>query len=137
MKQNELKSIIEKFENINKTGCYFLDLLFLTKEKEPEMVEMIYYYDLFIKNDWMDKDCFIKDPCAILEFLTGLKFKVKKSKVLDSSATYILGNWFNQMTGVGHFVVMDKNDNIVWDSIEDCVTVKKGFKKGYRLFYEY
>lgn len=137
MKQSELYSTIEKLNNIKVSGCYFLDLLFVAKGKEPELDDMLHYYDFFIENDWMDNGCYIKNPCAILEFLTDKKFTVKKDSVFDASATYIIGYYHNPRLNINHFVVMSKDDKVRWDSIENSVTVRDGIKTSYRLFYEY
>lgn len=136
MKQNELFDEIIKLQNIYETGCYFLDLLFLAKGREPEMVEMLHYYDLFIKNDWMEEDCYIKNPCAILKHLTGKSFTIKKDVVIDKDATYVLGYYYNPTTNIHHFVIMNKFNEVMWDSIQNSNTVKNGFIESYRLFYE-
>ena len=84
----------------------------------------------------MDEDCFIKNPCAILNHLTGKKYSVTKDSVLDSDATHIIGYYYNPNTNLHHFVVMDKYNEVKWDSIEDSNTVKNGFVESYRLFKE-
>lgn len=136
MKQSELHSKIVKLTNINDFGCYFLDLLFVAKGREPELDEMLHYYDLFTENEWMEDDCYVKNPCAILECLTGKKFTVKKDTAIDKEATHVIGHYHNPNTGLKHFVVTDKSNKVVWDSIENSDTVKNGYIESYRLFTE-
>lgn len=136
MKQSDLKGLDKKVENIYKYGCYFLDLLYLAKGREPEMVEMLRYYDLFIENDWMEEDCYVKNPCAILKHLTGKSFTIKKDSVFYKDATYVLGYYYNPTTNIHHFVIMNKFNEVMWDSIQNSNTVKNGFIESYRLFYE-
>ena len=136
MKQSELKGLSSKVEKIYEYGCYFLDLLFISKYQEPTFEEIIKSYDTFIEKGWMDEECFVKDPCAILAYLTGKKYSVTKDSVFDSSAAHIIGYYYNPNTNLHHFVVMDKYNAVRWDSIEDSYTVKNGFIESYRLFKE-
>lgn len=138
MKQNELKYLNEKVENIYNYGCYFLDLLFISKYQEPTFEDIINYYDTFIIKGWMDKECFIKNPCAILNYLTSKKYSVTvtKDSILDSSASHVIGYYYNPNTNLHHFVVMDKCNKVLWDSIENSNTVRNGFIESYRLFKE-
>ena len=84
----------------------------------------------------MDEECYVKDPCAILTYLTGKKYSVTKDSVFDSSAAHVIGYYYNPNTDLHHFVVMDKYNVVRWDSIEDSNTVKNGFIESYRLFKE-
>lgn len=136
MKQSEFKGLDKKVEKIYGYGCYFLDLLFLAKGIEPEIEEIMHYYDLFVKNEWMEDNCYIKNPCAILKHLTGKTFNVKKSDVFDRDADYIIGCYYNPTANLNHFVVMSKDDKVLWDSIENSITVRDGIRTSYRLFYE-
>lgn len=136
MKQNKLKGLDKKVKAIYDYGCYFLDLLYVPKYKEPTLEEIIEYYDAFVANGWMDEDCFVKSPCAILNFLTGKKYSVKKDYVLDTSATHIIGYFYNPNTKLHHFVVMGEDNKVRWDSIENSNTVKNGFVESYRTFKE-
>lgn len=136
MKQSSLKGLDKKVEKIYEYGCYFLDLLFISKYQEPTFEEIINCYDTFITKGWMDEECFIKDPCAILTYLTGKKFSVTKESVFDISATHVIGCFYNPITNLHHFAVMDKYNEVRWDSIEDSNTVKNGFIESYRIFKE-
>ena len=137
MNQKELKDLNKKIENIYNYGCYFLSLCYVAKGREPYNIdEMIDWYDLFIKKDWMEEDCYIKDPCAILKYLTGKKYTVVKDTVLDPKVDIVIGRWHNPATNHYHFVVMDRNNNVVWDSLVDSNTVAAGVIESYRLFYE-
>lgn len=137
MNQKELKDLNKKIGSIYNYGCYFLSLCYVAKGREPYNIdEMIDWYDLFIKKDWMEEDCYVKNPCAILGFFTGKKYSVKKSEVLDPSANIIIGRWHNPTTNHSHFVVMDPNNNVIWDSLGHSTTVACGAVESYRLFYE-
>lgn len=139
MNQKDLKKVSEAVKQIYDYGCYFLSLLYVrnTPYSEPaNLDEILMYYDTFVEIGWMDPNCYVKDPCAILEYLTGKKYSVKKDAVLDTSANIIIGRWYNLDTNLHHFVVMDRANNVVWDSLKDSYTVRNGYIESYRNFYE-
>ena len=137
MKQKDLRKVSEIAKQIYNYGCYFMSLLFASKHSEiPTLDELLIYYDTFITNGWMDPDCYVKDPCAILNYLTGKKYTVVKDVVLDPKADIIIGRWYNPTTKLHHFTVMDSNNNVAWDSLGYSITVANGFVESFRLFYE-
>lgn len=140
MNQKELKVVSEAAKQIYMYGCYFMSLLYVSNVPHTELTsldELFKYYDIFIIKGWMGPDCYVKDPCAILKFLTGKKYTVVKDAVLDPSANIIIGRWYNPTTNFHHFVVMDRDNTVVWDSLLDSNTVKNGIIESYRLFYEH
>lgn len=139
MNQKDLKKVSEAAKQIYDYGCYFMSLLYVSEVPYSELTsldELIKYYDTFIEKGWMGPDCYIKDPCTILEYFTGKKYTVKKDTVLDPSADIVIGRWHNPTTNFHHFVVMDLNNRVVWDSLGYSNTVKNGIVESYRLFYE-
>ena len=139
MKQKDLIKASEAAKRIYDYGCYFMSLLYVRNihySEVPTIDELFEYYDTFIDRGWMEPDCYVKDPCAILNYLTGKKYTVKKSAVLDPNANIIIGRWYNPSTDHSHLVVMDSNNNVVWDSLGHSTTVANGFVESYRLFYE-
>lgn len=139
MKQKDLKRVSEAARRIYDYGCYFMSLLYSRKIPYSEIStldELFEYYDIFIARGWMDHDCYVKDPCAILRFLTGKKYIVKKDTKLDPNANIIIGRWHNPATEHSHFVVMDRGNNVIWDSLGYSLTVANGAVESYRLFYE-
>lgn len=138
MNQKDLKKVSEVAKQIYDYGCYFLSLLYVRSKPYSEpanLDEILTYYDTFVEMGWMDSDCYVKDPCAILKYLTGKKYTVKKDVVLDPNANIIIGRWYNPTTNLRHFVVMDRYNMVVWDSLGDSSTVRDGVIESYRLFY--
>lgn len=115
---------------LGESGCYFFCLLhYVGKENDALSI-----YKKVVDIGWMDPDCYVKDPCAILRYLTGKSYTVVKDTVLDPKANIIIGLWHNPATSFRHFVVMDSNNNVVWDSLGDSSTVRDGYLESYRLF---
>ena len=117
---------------LGESGCYFFCLL----KHVGRCDDAISIYKEVAEKGWMDPDCYIKDPCAILKFLAGKKYTVKKSEVLDPNANIIIGKWHNPTTNHSHFVVMDSNNNVTYDPLGKSLTVAGGAVESYRLFYE-
>lgn len=117
---------------LGESGCYFFCLLH-SVGKENDALNI---YKKVVDIGWMDEDCYIKDPCAILKYLTGKKYTAVKDTALDPSANIIIGLWHNPTTNFHHFVIMDSNNNVVWDSLGHSTTVADGSIESYRLFYE-
>lgn len=139
MNQKDLKKVSEAVKQIYDYGCYFMSLLFVGNvyySGISTIDELLMYYDTFIARGWMDPDCYVKDPCAILNYLTGKKYMVVKDTSLDPNANIVIGRWHNPATNHYHFVVMDRNNNVVWDSLGYSITVADGVIESYRLFYE-
>lgn len=117
---------------LGESGCYFFCLLhYVGKENDALSI-----YKKVVDIGWMDEDCYIKDPCAILKYLTGKKYTAVKGTVLDPNANIIIGLWHNPATNFHHFVIMDSNNNVAWDSLGYSTTVADGSIESYRLFYE-
>lgn len=139
MNQKDLKKVSEATKQIYDYGCYFLSLLYVSNipYSEPaNLDEILMYYDTFVSKGWMDPDCYVKDPCSILRYLTGKTYTVKKDTVLDPNANIIIGLWHNPTTNLRHFVVMNSKNNVVWDSLGHSTTVADGYIESYRNFYE-
>ena len=117
---------------LGESGCYFFCLLRYAGRCD----DAISIYKEVVEKAWMDPDCYVKDPCAILEYLTGKKYTVKKSEVLDPNSNIIIGRWHNPTTNHSHFVVMDSNNNVTYDPLGESITVAGGAVESYRLFYE-
>lgn len=117
---------------LGESGCYFFCLLH-SVGKENDALNT---YKKVVDIGWMDEDCYIKDPCAILKYLTGKKYTAVKDTSLDPNADIIIGLWHNPATNFHHFVIMDSNNNVVWDSLGHSTTVADGSIESYRLFYE-
>lgn len=119
------------YEQIGKSGCYFLSLLKATNQVN----RAIELYSVFKNNNWMDEECFIKCPVEILRYLTGEEYTVVRSNYYDPSADIIVAYYYNPRTKCHHFVLHDNKDKLLWDSFGTSVTVREGHVENYRLFY--
>jgi hypothetical protein len=127
-----VENIQGKMENIGKSGCYFLCLLYVTNNL-PNALPL---YDKFVDKCYMDKDCFIRDPLSIMRDLTGKKYNVFKSEKFEKTADVRIAYFYNKTTGLHHFVVVDKYNTVQYDPLGASNTVKNGVVESYRLFFE-
>lgn len=116
---------------IGNYGCYFLSLLAAFNcEKVFEK------YDYYTSKGWMGEDCYIKNPLAIVEDLSGKSgWSIKKSMTFDRGADIIIAYYYNPSTKLHHFVLFDKTNSLVFDSLGKSNTVANGSIESYRLFY--
>lgn len=112
-------------ESIGKYGCYFLCLLH-TVDSEDDAIKL---YKKYTKLGYMEDDCTILNPSAILAELQGRSYRVVKSTTDDSNADLRVLYWYNPRTKLHHFTLPD------WDPLGDSITRKEGYVESYRLFY--
>ena len=124
----------KKIDNryINDGGCYFLSLMQGIDRREEEIEDI---YKMSVSKNYMDYECFVKEPTKLLLELTHKNWLLNVSKTFDSKADIIIAKWYNPRTRYSHFVLMDKNNNVLYDPLGSSVTVKEGYIESYRLFY--
>lgn len=117
-------------KSLGESGCYFFCLLkFANKENDA-----INIYKEAVALNFMDKDCFIKDPVALLKHLTNKKYSVVKQTESPVDGDLIIARFANKRTGLKHFAIVDKNNNITYDPLGESVTVSEGYIESYRIF---
>lgn len=117
--------IQEICKQIYEGGCYFLTLLHFAKVEE----DAVKYYKQFVKNKWLDEDCFVRQPTEIMRCLFGGDWKVAKSDKDDTNADFVVQLYYNPKTGLRHFVAKD------YDPLGKSNTRLNGYVESYRLFY--
>lgn len=120
-------------------GCYFFCLISIAEEITNKSFNVIDTAVSMIKKgyiqfNWKNYDdpdnFYVKDPCAILYSLTGLKFTVTKENASYKSKAgdYIVEYWKNG--SYGHFARIIRNFN----SLQVSQCVNKGKIDSYRVF---
>ena len=129
-------------KKIQKYGCYFMSLLFLANKFKnyplsAQKIEEL--YDFFVLEHWMDKECFIKKPKEIMNFL-GMKVKkVIKSTDLIEGAPYEVLHFEREKPSGGfvrHFTAGDGFCNVTYDPWGKSRTATEGTLISRRLFIE-
>lgn len=108
---------------IGDEGCYFLCLRKLANRADDTLLEDYY---TCLEHDYMDKDCYIKDPVAILRSW-GVKWtNVRKSNSYGQIVVY-------KHNAFLHFCALTEDG--LFDPLGESNTVKNGHVDSYRLFW--
>jgi len=106
-----------KHEALRKYGCYFFALL---RWAEMEKVgpgftdeEVINKFDHCKDQGWIEDDCFVVNPVAILNYAAGQKVvsTIFKSVAAPQLKRFIV---YLKKPSIGHFVLSDSGS--IWDS---------------------
>ena len=123
----------KKFELIGKGGCY-LDCLVKVAERYMRTsfnLENVYDACLAPSRLWIREDCWVADPCAILQYLTGAHWTIRHESVgyVPKYGDYIVQRWeWKTIDGLlGHFTLPD------YDPYGDSQTRKNGDIVSYRV----
>lgn len=114
------------------SGCYFLSILYCADQLDSAFG----LYKTFVKEGWMEEDCYIKDPASIMSYLFPNKYSITKSVGVDDKADFNIAYYYNPSTKYHHFVVVDKQGNVIYDPLGESNTVKNGYPESYRCFYK-
>lgn len=124
-----VNEIQKKLKSIGEDGCYFLCIL---KACDVNSARIISLYDYFVAVGYMDKDCYIKQPEAIVAFLTGKKAICYKSNTEEKDALFNIARFYNDRTKLSHFCLV--TDKGFWDPLGTSRTVAEGHIADYRIF---
>lgn len=116
-------------------GCYFACLCRIAEKITDTGIDLIEsFYECKNKN-WIESDCYVKNPEKIVEFLTGKKtsvLKIYNTFYIPAENEYIIGCYEN-LNG-GHFVLLSNSDKSVeYDPLENSNTVRTGKLKSLRI----
>lgn len=88
---------------------------------DPE--QFLFHYADLVEKKIIDKDCYVNDGNAFLKYFGSTK-KVKLVSRSDKEHDKYIAR-FNYLTN-GHFVVVDKDDQVIYNSLEESVCVNRG-----------
>lgn len=124
-------------KEIQKYGCYFMALLWYGNKLACTALDPITIdeeiYTHCIKREWMNKNCYIFNPSAILEY-AGVKNIYLGHKPADYECReneFEISKWSTESTS--HFVASD-NGVVTYDPWGVSKTVKYGILKSKRIF---
>ena len=123
-------------ENIGKWGCLAIDYAYvalalsndISKMEQIEIdVALFQLLELADVNNYLDKECYVKDGESLMNYFTGKKCKVTKQNItsfkdlpLDKYSAVRF-----DYNGKSHFVVA-KGQIVVYDSLDDSQCRKYG-----------
>jgi len=115
-----IKDLQTKLLNMGHSGCLALCYLYCIGV-DPE--ELVFKYDELVEKKIMTEDCYILDGDKFIKMF-GSDKKVKRVDINDTSADLYIA--YYKFNNIGHFVVVDKDNNVVYNSFYESVSVKYG-----------
>lgn len=115
-----IKDLQTKLLSMGHSGCLALCYLYMI-DIDPE--EFVFKYDELVENKIMTEDCYILDGDKFIKMF-GSNKKVKRVALNDTN--YDLYIAYYKFQSIGHFVVVDKNNNIIYNPFYGSVAVKYG-----------
>ena len=115
-----IKDLQTKLLSMGHSGCLALCYLYMI-DIDPE--ELVFKYDELVDNKIMTEDCYILDGDKFIKMF-GSNKKVKRVALNDTN--YDLYIAYYNFQSIGHFVVVDKDNNVVYNSFYESVAVKYG-----------
>lgn len=123
--------MIENLQNkllaMGNSGCLCMCYLY-SIGIDPE--ELVRNYDRLVELKIIQEDCFVNDGEAFLKFF-GSKKKIQRVDVSNKSYNQYIACY--QVGTKTHFVVVDKNDNVIYNPYKGSSILANGVVVGKRV----
>ena len=123
--------MIENLQNkllaMGNSGCLCMCYLFMI-DIDPE--ELVINYDRLVNKGIIDEDCFVRDGDEFLKFF-GSKKKVERVDVSNKQYDRYIACY--QVGTKTHFVVVDKDDNVIYNPYKGSTILANGTVVGKRV----
>lgn len=111
--------IQDVYASIGSHGCLLLCYL-----KEANIkVDIVKHFEELVQLDIIDEECYVKDANRLLKYF-GSELRVKRG--FNHNGNTIV-KFRTPTSKEGHFVVINENREIVFNSLENSNCVKNGF----------
>ena len=114
-----MKKIQDIYKSLGEYGCLLLCYL----HEANIDVNIAKYFNELVELDIIDNDCYVLDGDRLLKFFGSDKRIVRG--INENGNTIV--KFRTAASNEGHFVVINKNREIVFNSLEDSNCVKNGF----------
>lgn len=114
-------NIQTKLKNIGDYGCLCFCYLYAIGVP-PE--NLLTHYEKLIDLNIIDNECFVKDGYAFCKYFLNKDVKI----IFTSTDNKQYDKYISNFTygGKNHFVVTDRDDNVLFNSLDHSVCVEKG-----------
>ena len=114
-----MKKIQDIYKSLGEYGCLLLCYL----HEANIDVDITKYFNELVELDIINEDCFILDANRLLKYF-GSELRVKRGFNPNGNTTV---KFRTAASNEDHFVVVNKNREIVFNSLENSNCVKNGF----------
>jgi len=133
-----IRYVQKDLEKIAAEGCYFLSLLRAAENETGEYIDPYATYLKAVALHYMGDDCYITDPAALMQLVTGKRWAVsKESRSFQATANDIEILRFERVETSktwAHFVLGDGQGAVEYDPYGDSKTVRSGALISKRIF---
>lgn len=121
-------------KTLGEYGCYFLSLVRMAEGITQKRIDAVDVYLDALEKKWTDGEVTMLDPSAILDYMTGIKFSVRKENAdyQAKDGEYEVLLYTNG--AYNHFVLGDGNGGTAYDPLGDSRTAASGRITGKRIF---
>ena len=112
------------------SSCLFLCYLWYGKQGLSVADTLKYLAVSITKGYVLEDDGFVLDPEGILKLVTDKRYSIKK--VYKNPNKICIAEFYNERTDFTHFVIVGPTDEVLYDPLEDSITVKEGKIISYR-----
>ena len=114
-----MQKIQDIYKSLGDYGC----LIFCYLHEANIKVDITRHFRSLVDEDIIDNDCYVLDGNRLLKFF-GSELRVKRG--FNPNGNTIV-KFRTATSNEGHFVVINKNREIVFNSLENSNCVKNGF----------
>lgn len=125
-KYSMIKDLQQKLLMMGNYGCLCMCYLYMI-DIDPE--QLVLNYDKLVDKGIIGEDCFVRDGDAFIAFFGSRKKVLFTSVDNKQYDKYIACFQLGEKT---HFVVVDKDDNIIYNPYLKSICVRDGAIKGKR-----
>lgn len=116
-----------KLKNIGDYGCLCFCYLYMIGIPPESLIE---HYEDLIQQGIIDNECFVKDGFAFCKYFLKRDVKIIFTSVDNKQYDKYISNF--TYNGKNHFVVTDKDDKVLFNSLDHSICVEKGRISGKR-----
>ena len=114
-----MKKIQDIYKTLSDYGCLLLCYL----HEANIDVNITKYFNELVELEIIDNDCFVKDANRLLKYFGSDK---RIARGFNPNGNTIV-KFVTLTSKEGHFVIIDKNKKIVYNTLENSNCVKNGF----------
>jgi hypothetical protein len=128
-----MKQGIQSFiKSIGDSGCLVLCMIKIAEIHRQRIYNPFEVISRALEEDWLSEDMFVKNPEAIMQFLTDERWEYSHNSISTprvNGKVYCIERWERSTTAgtTSHFRLPE------WDPLKDSQTVKYGRIASYRI----
>jgi hypothetical protein len=126
----------DRIKTIGTDGCYALCLCKIAETALGLRRTAGQTVDLILDGvcaGFFSSDMTVRDGEGFLQYATNVKWSLERTESPPAAnpLLFVIAEWFNKRTGFTHFTLREP---ILFDPLQNSVTVKEGYIRSYRVY---